>query len=74
MVFLVYDKYKKLKLTKVENMELQSLSDELLIYTYLKATEIQLDHSFTSLLYNEIEHRNILDLLESITEEELCRR
>ncbi|WP_338472828.1 sporulation histidine kinase inhibitor Sda [Niallia sp. XMNu-256] len=55
-------------------MELQSLSDELLIYTYLKATEIQLDHSFTSLLYNEIEHRNILDLLESITEEELCRR
>ena len=58
MISLVYYEYKKIT-TKVNNMELQNLSDELLISTYLKATEIKLDNSFTRLLYNEIEQRNI---------------
>ncbi len=54
-------------------MELQNLSDELLIYTYLKATEIKLDNSFTGSLYNEIDRRNIHHLLKSIAEKEVCR-
>ena len=59
--------------TKVDNMKLQSLSDELLILSYLKAAEIKLDNSFTRLLYNEIEQRNIHHLLKSIADKEVCR-
>ena len=54
-------------------MKLQNLSDELLISSYLKATEIKLDNSFTRLLFNEIEQRNIQHLLKSIADKDVSR-
>ncbi|WP_428911936.1 sporulation histidine kinase inhibitor Sda [Niallia sp. Krafla_26] len=44
-------------------MKFQNLSDELLINSYSKAIELKLDDSFTRLLFNEIERRNIQHML-----------